>query len=161
MKATYKAICRRNGVYANAQGPHEWNHQLAEPMLKIIASGWEKAFARRLPMVMATFSRNAATILRDFHRDIQARAQKIGSNIAGLAMLQHQVSTYESILKDFSSTVKDTVNTTQKDINREFTPVIERAVSHRLYKCHKNCIDSINVIRPLTFPTIPHWVLQT
>jgi len=98
-------------------------------MLKMIASGWEKTFARRLPMVMANFSRNAATPLRKFHRDIEARARKIGSSIAGLSMLSHQVGTYESILKDFSTTIKDLVNSTQRDINREFTPVIERAVS--------------------------------
>ena len=98
-------------------------------MLKVLASGWEKTFTRRLPMVTANFARNAAAPLKKFHQEIEARAQKIGSNIAGLSMLQQQVSTYESILKDFAVTVKDTINTTQKGINREFVPVIEQAVS--------------------------------
>ena len=97
--------------------------------MKILASGWEKTFTRRLPMVMASFTRNCATTLKDFHRDIEARARKIGSSIAGLSMLEHQISTYESILKDLSASTKDTINTYQRDINREFTPVIESAVS--------------------------------
>ena len=32
--------------------------------------------------------------------------------------------------KDLSTTAKDMVNSTQKDINREFVPVIEQAVRH-------------------------------
>ena len=130
--STYKAICRRNGVYTNGQGPHEWNAQLAEPMLRILAGGWEKTFSRRLPLVMASFSRNSSTALRNFHRDVEARARNLGSNIAGLSMLEHQVSNYENLLKDLSAVVKVTISTAQKDINREFIPVIERAVSPKV-----------------------------
>ncbi|KAL6715665.1 hypothetical protein ACLMJK_006626 [Lecanora helva] len=133
--STYKAICRRNGVYSNGQGPHEWNVQLAEPMLKIIASGWEKTFARRLPMVISSFSRNSSTPLRKFHQDIEARARKLGSNIAGLSMLQHQVSTYESILKDLATSIREKINAAQKDINREFVPVIERVMITAYEEC--------------------------
>lgn len=97
-------------------------------MMKILASGWERTFTRRLPMVMASFSRNAATPLRKFHRDIEARDRQVGSSIAGLHMLENQVSAYESILKDLSNAMKEQINATQRDINREFTPVIEQAM---------------------------------
>ena len=97
--------------------------------MKILASGWEKTFTRRLPTIMTNFTRNAAANLKAFHRDIEARARKIGSSIAGLSMLEHQISTSESILKDLSASTKDTITTCQRDINREFTPVIEQAVS--------------------------------
>lgn len=83
-------------------------------------------------MVTAAFARNAAARLREFHGDIEGRARKIGAGIAGLVMLKHQVAVYETILKDISKTVKDTVNANQKEINREFTPVIERAME-RVY----------------------------
>jgi len=97
-------------------------------MMKILASGWEKTFARRLLMVFAGFLRNAAAALRKFHRDIEARARKMGSSIAGLHMLHDQVTAYENILKDLATSVREYINTTQKDINREFTPTIERAM---------------------------------
>lgn len=97
-------------------------------MMKIHASGWEKAFSRRLPMVMAGFSRKAASSLRKFHHDIEARACKMGSSIAGFHMLRDQVSAYENILKDLSTSIREHVNATQKDVNREFTPIIERAM---------------------------------
>ena len=97
---------------------------LAEPMMKHLVPGWEKAFSRRVQVVLTIFVRNAATCLKKFHRDIDARARRAGASIAGLSMLQQQVGAYESIIKDLSSTVKDTIMASQKEINREFVPVI-------------------------------------
>ena len=77
---------------------------------------------------MADFARNAARVLKDFHRDIDARARKMGTGIAGLSMLQQQLQVYDNILKDVASNAKEMVNTAQKDINREFTPVVEQAM---------------------------------
>lgn len=87
-----------------------------------------RTFSRRLPMVLSTFARNAASLLRSFHRDVDGRARKVGAGIAGLHVLQQQLGVYETILKDLTSTVKDTINEKQKEINREFTPIISRAM---------------------------------
>ena len=87
-----------------------------------------RTFTRRSPAVMAGFARNATRVLKDFHRDIDNRARKVGVGIAGLSMLQQQLQVYDNILKDVANNVKEMVNTAQKDINREFTPVVERAM---------------------------------
>lgn len=79
-------------------------------------------------MVMSSFIRRAANLLREFHHDVDGRARKVGAGIAGLHMLQQQLGVYETILKDLTGTVKDTVNSGQKEINREFAPVIARAM---------------------------------
>lgn len=114
-----QAICRRDGVFTNAQGPHEWNAQLAEPMLKVLAAGWEKVFTRRTPSLLMTgFVRNAADLLQNFHRDIDTRARKIGLGIAGLHALKQQLSVYENILKDVSKEAADIMTSRQKEINR-------------------------------------------
>ena len=86
-------------------------------------------------MVMASFARNSAACLKKFHKDIEARARQIGTGIAGLSMLQQQIGNYESILKDLSTAVKDTINTNQKEINREFVPVIEQAMAAAYEAC--------------------------
>lgn len=109
-------------------------------MMKILASGWERynqihvqlgllltncrAFTRRMPTVFSSFIRNAASIIREFHRDVSSRAVKVGAGIAGLHMLQQQLGVYESLLKDLMNIVKDVINNCQKDINREFTPIV-------------------------------------
>ena len=126
--STYKAICRRNGVYTNAQGPHDWNTTLSDPMLKVIAGGWERTFSRRSPIALTTFTRNAHNLLKAFHHEINKRALKIGVAFAGLDTLRMQLETYEHTFKDLATTTIEAINTQQKDINREFIPVIGRAM---------------------------------
>lgn len=137
--STYKAITRRMGIYSNAHGPHEWNQQLAEPMMKVIASGWEKTFSRRLPMVMAGFVREASKLLQAFHRDVESRARKVGLGIAGLHGLKQQLEVYESILKDLSNAAKEMINNNQKETNRAFVPVIQEAMGPAYDACVAEC----------------------
>lgn len=124
LKVSRRDIIRIGFCLSKNLGPHEWNVQLAEPMVKQLVAGWEKTFSRRTPVVMGAFARHAATCLKKFHHDIDARARKVGAGIAGLSMLQQQVGAYEAIFKDLSSTVKDTILAHQKETNREFVPVI-------------------------------------
>ena len=124
--SSYKAVCRRNGVFTNSQGLHDWNAQLTEPMIKVIAPGWEKVFTRRVQIVLNNFTRTAPAGLKSFHRDIDGRARRIGASIAGRSLLSQQTTVYEDILKDLATSTKDKIVAKQKDINREFVPVIER-----------------------------------
>ncbi|KAL8889342.1 MAG: hypothetical protein Q9215_003371 [Flavoplaca cf. flavocitrina] len=133
--ATYKAICRRNGCYTNAQGPHNFNEQLIEPMIKIIAPGWERVFTRRVASVLNNFTKSIPAILTKFHREIEDRARKIGTGLGSLAMLSHQISVYEQVMKDAAATTKEMIIARQKDINREFTPVLE----HKMIPSYEWC----------------------
>ncbi|KAL8769220.1 MAG: hypothetical protein Q9209_004721 [Squamulea sp. 1 TL-2023] len=99
-----------------------------EPMLKLIAPGWEKVFTRRVGAVMTNFTKAIPAILKKFHQDIEDRARKIGTGLASLSMLSHQITAYEQVMKDAAATTKDVILARQKDINREFAPVIERAM---------------------------------
>ena len=125
---TYKAICRRNGVYTNPQGPHDWNTALSDPMLKAIAGGWERTFSRRSPAALAAFARNAHNLLKALHHEINERALKVGLALPGLDTLRMQLETYEHTFKDLATATIEVINTQQKDINREFVPVIGRAM---------------------------------
>ena len=137
--ATYKAICRREGVYTNAQGPHEWNVQLSEPMMKTLAGPWERVFSRKIPMTMSGFHRKAASLIREVHNAIDSRARKIGMGIASLHGLKQQLSVYENLLKDISKEATDTVSKTAKEINREFVPVVQREMSSVYNRCMEEC----------------------
>ncbi|MCJ1479498.1 hypothetical protein MMC13_008184 [Lambiella insularis] len=134
--ATYRAITRRNGVFSNAQGPHDWNQTLSDPMLKVLSSGWERIFTRRSPTVLATMTKNASNLLKAFHHDIDSRARKNGASVAGLHMLSQQLQVYEDIVKDLAATTKDFVSNQQKEINREFVPAIGRAMAAGYDACN-------------------------
>lgn len=144
--ATYKALCRRNGVFTNAKGAHDLNHQLTEPIIKGLGNNWEKAFARRLPNVLASFVRKSKTLLLQFHKEIENRSQKAGLGVAGLAMLGQQLRNYEAtfaqlgqamgqyiadwlLLKSLlTNVVVELISTQQREANREFTPAVAAAL---------------------------------
>jgi hypothetical protein len=126
--ATYKALMRRNGVFSNGQGSHDLNLQLAEPIIKQLASNWEKAFAQKLPRVLQNFNRKSKSLLTSFHTDIVAHSQKQGSGAAGLAMLGQQLRNYEAIFVNLTGAMLEVINELQREANREFTPVIAESL---------------------------------
>lgn len=143
--ATYKALCRRNGVFTNAKGAHDLNEQLSEPIIKGLGNNWEKAFARRLPIALASFARKSKTLLLQFHKEIENRSQKAGLGVAGLAMLGQQLRNYEATFQQLGQAmsqylhrlllkhllthfVVELISTKQREANREFTPAVAAAL---------------------------------
>src|SRR5580693_4259861 len=105
--------------------------------MKQLGSDWERAFARRLPNVLQSYQRSAKTLLQSFHKEIEARAMKTGSGLAGLAILGQQLQTYEAIFKDLTEQMVLIINERQRDANREFTPVI----AQHLASAYQYCTD--------------------
>ncbi|CAG8951269.1 hypothetical protein HYFRA_00008018 [Hymenoscyphus fraxineus] len=126
--ATYKALCRRNGVFANKNGEHDLNHQLTEPIIKGLANNWEKAFARKVPHVLGSFARKSKTLLHQFHKEIEGRSQKAGLGVAGLGMLSQQLRNYEATFAQLGQAMVDLISNAQREANREFTPVVAEAL---------------------------------
>ena len=86
-------------------------------------------------MVIGKFTKSVSAALKRFHHDIDARVHKVGAGIAGLSMLSHQVGVYERLLKDLATATKNMIITRQKEINREFVPVIEGAMQQSYDRC--------------------------
>ena len=86
-------------------------------------------------MAMASFVRNTSSVLRNFHRDVEGRARKFGTGITGLSTLQQQATIYEALFNDLATTAKNKIDTSQKDINREFTRFIEDAMLIAYEQC--------------------------
>jgi hypothetical protein len=133
--ATYKAVCRRDGVFSNAQGLHDWNTQLTEPIIKNIANGWERAFSRRMPSVLNGLANKNGTLLTAFHKTIETRAMRNGTSLASLEMLKQQLPTYKDTFRDLSAVAQAQITTRQKDINREFVPVVAEAMKQAYDDC--------------------------
>jgi hypothetical protein len=86
--STYKAVVQRDGCFADGSGSNNFNEQLTEPIIKYIASPWEKVFSRRLGLVLSGLPNSAGTILTTFHNDVERRAFQNGPSIAALQMLK-------------------------------------------------------------------------
>ncbi|KAK4236644.1 hypothetical protein C8A03DRAFT_16733 [Achaetomium macrosporum] len=123
--ATYKATCRRNGVYCGAAGPRDFNEELFNPVSRPLASGWERAFQRRLPTSFDNFLRTLRTHLETFHREATERARERGTHFTGLAMLSQQLQAHSRLVTDIGPAVLALAQELQREANRAFTPVIQ------------------------------------
>ncbi|KAK8172007.1 hypothetical protein BKA80DRAFT_195350 [Phyllosticta citrichinensis] len=128
--STYKATVRRHGVYNGSSGPRDFNAELTAPILKEIATGWERAFQRRLPTDVRNFKANALKVLHSFHNEVVQRARQVGVSMARLNQLDNQLRNHDGFLNGLVSAIVELVNTRQKEINREFVPVIAAAMDH-------------------------------
>ncbi|KAI7342216.1 hypothetical protein KC354_g16519 [Hortaea werneckii] len=126
---TYRATVRRSGVYQGAAGLRDFNQELIQPVYKQLASAWEKAFQRRLPHILQSFTKAGSAMLKKFHTAVADRCRQQGQSIARIGMLKTQLGAYDAIIKDMANNMIRQINDGQRDINREFTPVISQAMS--------------------------------
>lgn len=122
-------------MFSNAQGPHDWNAELLEPVLKTISSGWEKTFSRRVSSILCGFPSKAASLMKSFHQDVETRASRNGGALSTLQMVSHQLYNYQELFKDLCNTSSATVIAQAKEINRMFQPVIADAVGPAYTAC--------------------------
>ncbi|KAK2001920.1 hypothetical protein LX36DRAFT_652804 [Colletotrichum falcatum] len=124
--ATYKATCRRSGVYTGASGPRDFNAELFEPISRQLATGWERAFQRRLPQALEGFAMSARLLLEEFHRNVISGSQERGNNYAGISMLSNQLRTHTARLKEVPAMIRTVVQELQREASRGFEPVIQQ-----------------------------------
>ncbi|KXH33006.1 hypothetical protein CSIM01_05141 [Colletotrichum simmondsii] len=124
--ATYKATCRRSGVYSGASGPRDFNAELLEPISRQLASGWERAFQRRLPSAFEGFAMSARLLLEGFHGSVVARSQELGADYNGINMLSTQLRAHTARLREIPGTLRTVVQELQREASRGFHPVVQR-----------------------------------
>lgn len=123
--ATYKATCRRNGVFSGSSGTRDFNEELFSPISKHLANGWERAFQRRLPVGLDSFLRAVKACLEKFHRDATERARDRGTQYAGLNMLTQQLQGHSQRLADVRGSILGLAQELQREASRSFTPVVQ------------------------------------
>lgn len=122
---TYKAVVRRGGAYHSpSAGPRDFNAELLEPITKKLATGWERAFQKRLPKAFEAYTKNAGAVLHAFHGKIEERARQNGVGLANLARLGGSIHTYESMFQELNVQLLTRMTEAQRDANREFVPTI-------------------------------------
>ncbi|UQC90092.1 uncharacterized protein CLUP02_15623 [Colletotrichum lupini] len=124
--ATYKATCRRSGVYSGASGPRDFNAELLEPISRQLASGWERTFQRRLPSAFEGFAMSARLLLEDFHGSVISRSQELGADYNGINMLSTQLRAHTARLREIPGTLRTVVQELQREASRGFHPVVQR-----------------------------------
>ncbi|KAI1117954.1 hypothetical protein F5Y14DRAFT_400633 [Nemania sp. NC0429] len=133
--ATYKATVRRQGVYSGASGPRDFNQELFDPVSRNLATGWERAFQRRIPGILNEFATKASVKLRDFHQSVKSRAEQRHTNPAGLVILSNQIMAHMRTLQALPATLCAKITDAQREASRQFTPVICNAMMDAYTEC--------------------------
>lgn len=126
--ATYKATVRRNGSYHGASGPRDFNQELFDPVARNLATGWERAFQRRLPAILDGFAKETALKLKQFHEAAKKRAAQRNTNVASLLTLSSQIQAHMRTVQAIPATILVQITELQREANRQFTPVICHAM---------------------------------
>lgn len=109
-------------------GPIDFNTQLSDPLIRMIAADWERTFTRFLPPVLHSYLQNCVTAIEKFHLQIQDQANQTGKGLAQLGILERQLGMYEQQARIAAEDAINQINTIQRDTNRAFAPVVMDAM---------------------------------
>ncbi|KAK3723591.1 hypothetical protein LTR37_001843 [Vermiconidia calcicola] len=132
---TYRATVRRSGVFTGASGARDFNAALTEPIYKHLATVWEKMFQRRIPHILQSFTKAGTDLLKKFHAVVEARCREKGHGVSRIGLLGNQLTAYQAIFNDLSQAMVGQINESQREINREFTPVITAMMEQAYQQC--------------------------
>ncbi|KAF2443457.1 hypothetical protein P171DRAFT_495215 [Karstenula rhodostoma CBS 690.94] len=123
--STYKAVVRRGGVYQSVSAGHrDLNAELLDPIIRQLATRWERAFQQRLPQAFEAYTKNSGDVLHAFHARIEDRARQNGVGLAHMAMLKGSIFNYEQMFQNLNDQLKIRLTEAQRDANREFVPTL-------------------------------------
>ncbi|KAJ5035261.1 Dynamin family-domain-containing protein [Bipolaris maydis] len=125
MWASYKAVVRRAGVFhSTAAGKRDFNSDLVEPIMKRLATGWERTFQRRLPETLNNHIDDLDKLLGKAHKAIEARVRSTGIGLANLSVLRTRLPNYKDGFKAYGVDLVNEMKEIQREANRDFTPCI-------------------------------------
>lgn len=129
--STYKAIVRRGGEYQSPSAGHrDFNAELLDPIIKKLATGWERAFQQRLPRSFEAYTKNAANLLHAFHACVEEHARQSGLGLAIMGMLKGSITTYEQMFQDLNAQLKARTTEAQRDASRQFVPTLANCMMY-------------------------------
>ena len=105
------------------------------PILKRLATPWERTFQSHLPSTIKKHVENSIKLLHNFHEAIRERANDSGVSFVTLSMLKTQLTNYEQLLQNLEISIIDQVNELQREANRNFTPCVAEAMHDAYQQC--------------------------
>ncbi|GIK02466.1 hypothetical protein Aspvir_006522 [Aspergillus viridinutans] len=128
--STYRAICRRSGVWKG----YNWNSEVAYPMLEYIRSYWIRTFNEEIPLHLQIFSQNTGTCLDIFHKNMISSADE-SSVQQNNTELQKTLGTAANSLRHQVKETEASLRIQQKTANRLFVGVIAAELEGTFWRC--------------------------
>ncbi|PGH20432.1 hypothetical protein AJ80_03578 [Polytolypa hystricis UAMH7299] len=126
---TYRAICRRGGVYHNSAGSHV--RKYIHGVLVFLV----ETFTVAVPRLFAAFADNARGKVVGFQSEVEEQMSTTTGISAISEKLKSQAYIYSLSFKDLSSSTETVLSQYQKARSREFVPSIERTLATAYEEC--------------------------
>lgn len=116
---TWKAICRRNGVFmASNQKQHNWHEDFAKVILLPLTDAWDEEINKKIPSLLAEHMKNVLENFGTFFHDIQAAVVPVcDPSYKPLLNLLHEVRLLADQAKiQLSNTPKEDIQRYAQDV---------------------------------------------
>jgi hypothetical protein len=124
------------GEFSGRHGHRNLNQELLHPLQVSLANAWDRVFTKHIPKTIEWFSRDSRDILDSFHSNYCVRME-LKLNESDMHLLHSQIRIRQEAFKDAVVIFKATVDTLQKEANREFIPVIKRTLAQAYLDCRQ------------------------
>ncbi|KAK1595312.1 uncharacterized protein LY79DRAFT_511153 [Colletotrichum navitas] len=137
---TYKATCRRLGVFKGSAGPRDFNEGgfilfVRQPLKNHTAHDWDSTFRSRLPEKLTTLATSMKQLIGGFHERMKNRRFLVENNGVINEILKKLLTAQKETLIHISSEQLKLVQESGKEANRLFGPAIQRAMSQAYNGC--------------------------
>ena len=121
--ATYKATCRRHGVFRI-----NMNEALVAPIFEAVATHWEKAFVTGLQQTLAALETEVQAELKAFHQKLRAALAAAAVPAAAAAGVDGAQSSdgLLTALQGAVSELKEAASKEQRDLSRSMEPMVQQ-----------------------------------
>lgn len=133
---TWKAICRRDGVFANENINCDWNNDLSAPLVAALAPQWEQAFSTDLEQIFTDFAARSRKKIKEFHASVPELLSPFGINARhSYKRLEGQHTGYKQAFAEAEDIACEFINSQQREINRVFKPLVCDAMRPAYTSC--------------------------
>ncbi|OLN81839.1 Nuclear GTPase SLIP-GC 4 [Colletotrichum chlorophyti] len=134
---TYRATCRRGGIFKGRAGLKDFNEDLLKPLKSATAHSWDLAFNNRLPMKLATLASSSKQLMDSFHERMKYRRFLMENNNLVNEILVKLLAIQKENMAHIGQKHRKLVQDAQKDANRLFYPTIQGSMQ----KAYDDCME--------------------
>jgi hypothetical protein len=134
---TWKAICRRKGVFKNCKKiQYDWNEEFSEAYLESLTLRWKVVLHKNLSRYHTTLSKKLIEALRIFSWDLGKSASPIcGKDYKPLKIIQTQLPHLEDQIRSKVETFLKLGKEEATKTHEEVTPVVKTHLINFYVKC--------------------------
>ncbi|KAF0323181.1 tat pathway signal sequence [Colletotrichum asianum] len=132
---TYKATCRRRGVFRGAAGSRDFNEDLLRPMKNATANLWDRAFNNRIPEILDSLARSSTLMIHAFHGNMRGRRFMTENTEMAHEILSKHIGALNETLVLANQHHKLLARDKQRNANRGFYPAVEGALRDTYLEC--------------------------